>query len=400
MNERVLVGLLTAIQFTHLVDFVLMMPLGPQLQRDLPCSPTMFTTLVASYTLSAGVAAAVAGLFIDRFDRKRAVLCLYLGLTLATAACGLCHTYSTLMLARIAAGACGGMLGSLVMTIVGEQIPYERRGAASGAIMSAFSLASLIGIPCGTFLARHGGWEVPFLALAGVGALILVLCCLIMRPMYDHLTGPRRNAVATIRAVLSVRGHWRAYTLTIALTFSGFTIIPLFATYMALNVGVGEDHLGWLYGIGGAATVITGPLIGTLADRWGKHRTFVTVTLLSLIPVVGVTHLPPLPLVAGIACGTVFMVLMSGRFIPAMAIITQSAEPHIRGGFQAYNTVFQSLTSGVAALTTGMLVGTTADGRLTGFGTAGWVAMVATLIAAWVGWRLRPAMPATPPLSA
>lgn len=396
MPERLLVALLVAIQFTHLLDFVLMMPLGPQLQRQLPCSPTAFSALVASYTIAAGVAAAVAGLFIDRFDRKRALLVLYLGMTIATAACGFCHQYGTLMAARIAAGACGGTLGSLVMTIIGERIPYERRGAATGAVMAAFSLASMVGIPIGTWLARHGGWELPFLVLAGLGGVVFLICAATLTPMRDHLSGPRRDAWAAIRAVLSRREHWRAYGLTIALTFAGFSVIPLLATYLVINVGIGEANVGWFYGLGGAATMITGPLIGRLADRFGKHRVFLWVALLSLIPISVVTHLPPVPLAAALACGTLFIVLVSGRFVPAMAIITQAAEPSMRGGFQAYNTCVQSLAAGGAALVAGLVVGAAPDGSLTGYGTAGWIAVGATVIAAWVGFRLRPAIqPAT-----
>jgi predicted MFS family arabinose efflux permease len=390
MNERLLVILLTAVQFTHMVDFVLMMPLGPQLQRELSCTPSAFTVLVASYTLAAGVAAATVGLVIDRFDRKLALLTLYFGLTTATAACGLCHAYGSLLLARIAAGACGGMLSSIVLTIIGERIPYERRGAATGMVMAAFSLASMAGIPFGTYLARHGHWQTPFLVLSAVGAVVFAICRFSIRRMVEHLHGPRRDAWATVRAVLSQREHWRAYSLTIALTFAGFAVIPLLATYLVLNVGIGEDNIGWFYAIGGVATAITGPLIGRLADRYGKHRTFVTVALLSIIPIAIVTHLPHMSLVATILCGTVFMVLVSGRFIPAMAIITQAATPNMRGGFQAYNTALQSLTAGIAALVAGLAVGKAPDGSLTGYGRAGWIAVGATLVAAWLGSRLRP----------
>jgi predicted MFS family arabinose efflux permease len=391
MNERLLVSLLTAIFFTHMVDFVLMMPLGPQLQRELPCTPAAFSALVASYTIAAGVAAALAGLVIDRFDRKRALLALYLGLTLSTAACGLCHGYGSLMLARIAAGACGGMLSSLVMTIIGEAIPYERRGAATGSVMAAFSLASMVGIPFGIWFAHHGGWETPFLGLAAIGGLVFAGCCLGLKPMTAHLSEPRRAPWSTITTVLSLPQHWRAYALTIALTFAGFTVIPLLATYMAMNVGMGEANLGWFYGIGGAVTALTGPLIGRLADRFGKHRTFVVVALLSIIPIAAVTHLPRLPLLAALACGTTFMVLVSGRFIPAMAIITQAAAPGMRGSFQAYNSALQSLASGVAAMLAGAVVGEGPGGSITGYGTAGWIAVAATLVAAWLGTRLQPA---------
>ncbi len=400
MSERLLIALLTAIQFTYMVDFVLMMPLGPQLQRELHCDAQAFSVLVASYTIAGGIASLCAASFIDRFERKRLLLVVYAGMTVATVACGLCDQYATLLCARIAAGGCGGLIGSLVMTIIGARIPYQRRGMATGAVMTAFSLASVLGIPLALLLAQGSHWTLPFLVLGGVGAAILALAMRVLEPMREHLGEGRPSPWEMLRTVFSNAQHRQAFALTVSLTFAGFSVIPLLATYLVRNAGLAEGDLLWLYGIGGLVTMVTGPLIGRLADRFGKHALFTVVAALSVVPIVAVTNLPPVPAFAALAIGVVFVMLVSGRFVPAMAIITQAADPAVRGGFQAYNTAVQSMSSGAAALIAGLLVGQDGGGRLTGYAHAGWIAVAATAISIALARRLRPFTGVAPPAPA
>ncbi len=390
MSERLLIALLTAIQFTYMVDFVLMMPLGPQLQRELHCDAQAFSVLVASCVIAGGIVALGAASFIDRFDRRRLLLAVYAGMTLATIACGLCDHYATLLCARIAAGGCGGLIGSLVMTIIGARIPYQRRGMATGAVMAAFSLASVLGIPIGLLLAQGASWTLPFLALGGVGVAVLVATMRILEPMREHLGEARRGPWEMLQQVVGNAQHRQAFALTISLTFAGFSVIPLLATYLVRNAGLAEGNLLWLYGIGGLVTMVTGPLIGRLADRFGKHALFMAVAGLSVLPIVAVTNLPPVGELAVLSISVVFVMLVSGRFVPAMAIITQAADPAVRGGFQACNTAVQSMSSGAAALIAGLLVGQDGDGRLVGYAHAGWIAVAATAISIVLAQRLRP----------
>jgi predicted MFS family arabinose efflux permease len=388
MNLRLLIAVLTAIQFTYLVDFVMMMPLGPRLMHDLNCSPAQFSHLVAAYTISSGVAAALAGTVLGRFDRRHALLVLYGGMTVATLACGLANSYGTLLAARIAAGGCGGLVGSLIFAIIGERIPYERRAAASGIVMSAFSLASVIGIPIGIGLAQLGRWETPFLALSGLGAVVWLVALKYLPRMDEHRHSERRPLLNTLRLVFGDARHWRAYLLTISLTMSGFTVIPLLASTLVKNAGLPEAHVAWFYGIGGLVTLVTGPLIGRLADRFGKRVVFLSIAGASIAPILICTHLGRVGEGLAILYAVVFVVLVSGRFVPAMAMITQVANPAVRGAFQAYNTAVQSLSSGVATVLAGALVTSGPNGTLVGYGTVGWIAVVATGFAMIAGWRL------------
>jgi len=397
MNLRFLIAVLTAMQFTHLVDFVIMMPLGPRLMRDLSCTPSEFSSLVAAYTIASGVAAALAGSVLDRFGRKTALLTCFGGMTLATAACGWSNTYETLLFARIAAGACGGLVGALTFAIIGERVPWEKRGRASGVVMSAFSLASIIGIPIGMGLAEVGRWQTPFLVLATLGVVVWFIAAVTLPTMAEHRTGPARSLLRTVHTVFAEAAHRHAFVLTISLTFAGFTVIPLLATYLVTNAGVAELHVGWFYGLGGLVTVVTGPWIGRLADRFGKRRVFIIVATLSLIPILVCTHLPRVGEGLALAAGVLFITLVSGRFVPAMAMITQAARPDVRGAFQAYHTAVQSLASGAAVLIAGLLVTTGANGELQGYGTVGWIAAAATVIAIAASFRLATPAPSDLP---
>ena len=396
-RERPLLAVLAGIQFTHIVDFMIMMPLGPQFMALFGIGPTQFSLLVASYTLSAGLVGLVAALFIDRFDRRHALLALYAGFIAATLACGLAPGYGWLLVARAAAGAFGGVLGASVFAIVGDVIPESRRGAAMGTVMSAFSLAAVAGVPIGLVLANAYGWRAPFLFLTAVSLAIAVFV-----PRYvprlsrhvHHATG--RSAVAQVTEVFGHRNHLRAFAMVAALTLSAFSVIPFISPYMVANVGLTLDDLPFIYLAGGLMTLFTARFIGHLADRHGKRRVFVATALLSLVPILLVTHLPAAPLAAAIAVTTLFMVLVSGRFVPAMAMITASVEPRLRGSFMSVHASVQQFGSSAATLGAGLVIGRSADGALTHYGSVGWAAALATILAVLIARTLRSAARTAP----
>jgi predicted MFS family arabinose efflux permease len=391
-RERSLLAVLAGIQFTHIVDFMIMMPLGPQFMALFGIGPTRFSLLVSSYTLSAAIVGLVAALFIDRFDRRHALLALYLGFIAATLACGLAPGYTWLLAARAAAGAFGGLLGASVFAIVGDVIPESRRGAAMGTVMSAFSLAAVAGVPIGLVLANAFGWRTPFLFLSAVSLAILALAPRYLPRLRHHVRqAQQRSALAQLAEVVGHRNHLRAFGLVAALTLSAFAVIPFISPYMVSNVGLTLGDLPLIYLAGGLMTLFTARFIGHLADRHGKRRVFVATALLSLIPILLVTHIAVVPLGAAIAVTTLFMVLVSGRFVAAMALITASVEPRLRGSFMSVHASVQQFGSSVAALGAGFVIGRGADGTLINYGTVGWAAAVATLAAVLIARTLRSA---------
>jgi predicted MFS family arabinose efflux permease len=389
-RERPLLAVLAGIQFTHIVDFMIIMPLGPQFMQLFGIGPRQFSLLVSAYTLSAGIVGLLAALFIDRFDRRHSLLALYVGFLVATLACGLAPGYGWLLLARAIAGAFGGVLGATVFAIVGDVVPESRRGAAMGTVMSAFSLAAVAGVPIGLLLANAFGWRAPFLFLTALNVVVLFFAARHvprLRHQVHHAQG--RSAVAQLLEVFARRNHVRAFALVATLTLGAFAVIPFISPYMVANVGLTLDELPLIYLAGGLMTLFTARLIGRLADRHGKRRVFMATALLSVVPMLLVTTLPAVPLGIAILVTTLFMVLVSGRFVPAMAMITASVEPRLRGSFLSVNASVQQFGSSAATLAAGLVIGRGADGALTHYGTVGAGAALATIAAVLIARRLR-----------
>jgi predicted MFS family arabinose efflux permease len=392
-RERLLVALLTSVQFTSITDFVVMLPLGPQLMHVFHTGPQGFGSLVAAYNISAGISALFASRVLDRFDRKRALIVLYIGFIIGTAACATASSYYALMAARVAAGACSGVLGAVVMAIIGDQIPYERRGAAMGAVMTAFSLASVVGVPIGLWAASVWSWHAAFVVVALVSLPPLALAMSALPPMRGHLArdgAPRVPLLRFYRELLGNRSHLAALGLTVTLTFAGFSVIPFMAPYMSTNVGLKDGQLGYIYLVGGAATIATARFIGRLADIHGKHRVFAWVALLSLIPVLIVTRLPPLPLAAALTASTVFMILVSGRYIPASTMVTAAVSSERRGAFMSLNSAVQALVCGIATSISGAIIVRDGDGPMRHYEIVGLISCVSTLLAIALARRIKP----------
>ena len=380
---------LAAVQFTHIVDFMIVMPLGPQLMRILDVGPRSFSFLVAAYTFAAAASGFVAAFWIDRFDHKRVLLALYGGFIVATALCGLAPNYPLLLGARIVAGIFGGVMGGLVLAIVADLVPFARRATATGIVATSFSLAAVAGVPAGLWIAAHSTWRTPFLVLAAASIVVAIAASRVLPPISGHLAhATRRRPVDQLRAIFGEPNHRRTFAFTIVLMFAGFTVIPFIAPYNVANVGLAEVDLPIMYFAGGLATLVTSPIIGRIADRYGKRRVFGIVGVLSIAPILITTHLTPVPLSVVVMCAVLFFVLVTGRFGPGMALISGSAEPRLRGSFMSFNASIQQMGAGLAAMTAGLIIGRAPDGTLTHFGVVGWIAASFTVVAIWLASRI------------
>ena len=386
-RERWLLLTLAAINFTHIVDFMVVMPLGPQLTTLFAISDAQFGLLVSAYTLAAGASGLLATSYVDRFDRKPLLLWLYAGFALATLACGLAPGYAALMAARIAAGLFGGVMGALVQTIVGDVVPFERRGRAVGVVMAAFSLATVAGVPASLWLASTVSWHAPFIAIALASAVVGVAALQLLPRLGGHLAQARtQSPLGNLAAVLRDANHWRAFVLSMLVMSAGFTIIPYITIYATANLGIGIGDVPLIYLVGGVATFFTARAFGVLTDRWGKLQSFRAIALAAALPMLVLTHLPAATLWLYVVVTTFFFVLVSGRMVPGMAIVTSASVPHLRGTFMSLNASLQALAMGLAAMLGGALIERSADGRLTGYAACGWVGVALSLLAiAWVG---------------
>jgi predicted MFS family arabinose efflux permease len=389
-RELALLGTLAAVQFTHIVDFMIMMPLAPQLMRLWGIGPQAFGLLVSVYTFAAAASGLVAVLVVDRYDRRHALLVMYAGFTVSTALCGIAPGFEALLGARVLAGAFGGVVGALILAIVADVVPYARRARANALVASAFSLAAIAGVPVGLWLAAMSTWRAPFLAVASVAIVVGALAWRVIPPIAGHVEhGRSHGAMSRLRSVVVVGNHWRAFAFVVSLMFAGFTVIPFIAAYAVANVGLTEGELPVMYAAGGVATLVTAQVIGHLADRYGKKRVFAWTAIASIAPILVLTHMPHSSLAGFLPVSIVFMVLVTGRFGPAMALVSGSAEPRVRGSFMSLNAAIQQFGAGLSAFLAGTLIGKAADGSLTGFGGVGWLAAVFTGVAVALAYRVR-----------
>jgi predicted MFS family arabinose efflux permease len=391
-KEWLLLLLLGAVQFTHILDFMIVMPLGPQYmdKAKMALTPSQFGFMVSAYAFSACICGLLAAWYIDRFDRKTALLFLYAGFAVGTLCCAIAPNYEFLVAARIVTGGFGGVVNAMVLTIIGDLFHDSRRGRAMGVIMSAFSLASIAGVPAGLILADLLGWQAPF-AVLGVGSFgVLVGVFLILPPVRGHLGRTYHNALDQFLKVALDPGHLRAYALMTILVLGMFTIVPFMATFLVRNVGCPETDLKYMYLCGGLTTLFTMQGVGWLADRFSKLWLFRILAVLTVIPILLVTNLPPVSVVTMLACTTLFMAVTSARMVPLMALVTACAQPRLRGSFMSVNASVQQMAMGLAAQISSLVIHERADGQLTGFAIVGLMAAATTLLCAYLAGHLRP----------
>jgi predicted MFS family arabinose efflux permease len=378
-REKLLLLTLAAIQFTTTLDFIIILPLGPQYMEVLHINPRQFGLIVAAYGIAAGIAGLAAGFFLDWFDRKRALLFLYFGFALGTLFCAVAPTYHLLVAARFFAGAFGGVVGAVILAIVGDVVPMERRGAAMGMVMSSFSVASIIGVPLGNYLAAIYSWHIPFFAIAISSAIILIVAAFITPALRGHMKhASDEHPIARTWAVMVHPDHQKAYLFMAALTFAGFMIFLIMPTYMEFNVGFTQKQLSLIYFCGGICTIFSMNWIGRWADRSGKLKVFTIMSLIAGIPILLLTNLPRVPVPAALCVTTALMVCMSGRFVPAMAMATGAVASRDRGGFMSINSAVTQLSLGLASYVGGLIVGETSTHEVTHFPVNGIISITCT----------------------
>lgn len=388
-QETRLLLTLAGIQFSHILDFMIMMPLGPILIQAFGISTHQFGLLVASYSFSAAFSGLLAATFVDKFERKGLLLILFGLFGIASLACGLAPGYATLIVARAFAGAFGGVMGAMVQTIIGDVIPFERRARASGIVMSAFSVSTIAGVPISLWLANWLNWRAPFVLVAFLTVVFVIIAQRVLPQLHHHISAQKRaHPLAPMFEVLRDTNHRRALLFSALIIFSGFTVIPYITLYAVHNIGIHQHDIPFIYLAGGAATLFTARFIGHQADLHGKVKVYRLVALAACVPLYLLTHITAAPLWAWLIYTTIFFVLVSGRFIPAMAVITSAATPHLRGTFMSLNGTVQSLAMAAASTLAGYLISQDSAGALVNYGTVGWVALAANGIAIWFVSRI------------
>ncbi len=389
-REATILFALAALQFVAIVDFMIVMPLGPQLLDDLGIDARRFSWVVSAYTLTAGLAGLLAAPWLDRVPRRAAYLVLSIGLLAGTVACGLATSFPLLLVARCATGGFGGVHGGLALAIVADVFPPERRGSATGTLMLAFAVASVVGVPLGIALGTRLGWQAPFFALAALGLPLVGLAAWSLPPLAAHVDGTRRHAFARLLDTLTVPAHVRGFALIAMLMVGAFSVIPFISTSLVANVGVTQDQLPAIFIAGGLLTLLTTPLTGRLVDRCGALPVFCGSVPMSAGMMLVLTHLPAVGILGAAPVTAALMATNAARAVTAMSLITTSIEPRRRGGFMSVNSSVQHVASGLGTTCAGLIVSGGAGEPLRHYGTVGILAATITLASLWVAARIRP----------
>lgn len=374
--------LLAAFNFAHVMDFMIIMPLNPFLTEGLNISVAQFNYLVSIYTASAGISSLIVATFIDQLDRKYALLSVTAGFILATFGCAFSQTYHQLFLFRILSGAFGGVTGTLVLSVIGDIIPLERRSSAMSMVMMAFALSSVIGMPFGLYLADTFGWSTPFLAIAIIALLIFVVAIFKLPNVRGHLKDGSKplKPIEVFRNALTLKNQRNALVLMFLLILGQFTLIPNISGYMVSNVGLEKDQLFMIYLAGGLATFVTMPFIGKLADRFDRSRVFVIFALLSIVPIIWITNMPKYTIIQVLMVTVPFFIFISGRMIPATTIMTSVVKSSQRAGYMSVNTAVREFSASFSALVASWFI-FDSDGIIYGFENAGYIAVISTILA-------------------
>jgi predicted MFS family arabinose efflux permease len=398
-KERAIVILLAGLNFTHILDFMIMMPLSNYLMTSssvdfvspytLNINPRQFTALVSSYSLSAVFSGLLLSSVVDRFDRKKVLVWVYIGFVLGTIACGLAPSYITLLIARIVTGLFGGIIGGQVFSIISDLFSYERRGRAIGWAMSAFALASIVGVPISLYLANlfHYNWHVPFLLIGGAAALLIPVMIRVLPPLRGHISEikPGRSYFDALMKVLENPSQGMALVFTMLMMIGHFLIIPFINPYMEFNRGFSKAQIPMIYLVGGVASFIAAIYLGKISDKAGKFKVFTFCVLFSLVMVFAITNMPVVPFAAVLPFFAIWFVFATGRGVTAQAMVTNVVEKEQQGSFMVLNSSMQHLGTSLAAFAAGYVVSKDSRGKILHFEWLGYLSILVLIACLLLG---------------
>jgi predicted MFS family arabinose efflux permease len=377
-----IIAVLTFLQFTIILDFMVLSPLGEQLMKELDISTKQFGLVVSAYALSAGASGLLAAGFADRFDRKKLLIFFYIGFIIGTFFCGIAPDYHALLIARVVTGIFGGVIGSISFAIITDLFPMEKRGRVMGFVQMAFAASQILGIPIGLYLANSLGWHSPFLLIVGTSIPAGILIVVYMRPVTAHLQIQSvRNPLEHLFKTVSKPRYLQAFAATALLATGGFMLMPFGTAFSVNNLGMTREDLPLIFLITGLFSIVTGPLIGKYSDKVGKYTIFVIGSVWSIMMVLIYTHQGMIPLWTVITFNVLLFMGISARIISSSALLTAVPDPADRGAFMGVNASLQQISGGIAAGIAGLIVHQeTKTSPLEHYPVLGYVVSVTTII--------------------
>lgn len=387
--QKFVVAVLAFLQFTIILDFMIMSPLGAMMMPALNITPSQFGVVVSAYAFSAGIAGLLAAGFADRFDRKRLLLFFYGGFLLGTLLCGIAPDFHSLLAARIITGLFGGVIGSIAFAIITDLFSMEKRGRVMGFVQTAFAASQILGIPVGLYLSNKWGWHAPFLMIVLISAIVGVFIIIYLKPIDAHLKlQVDRNAFRHLQATIAEPRYLLAFGATALLSIGGFMLMPFGSAFTVHNLGISLENLPMVYLITGLAAIFIGPLVGKASDTFGKFRVFTVGSLLSMIMVVYYTNMGPSSLVAVICVNVLMFVSIFSRMIPSQAMTSAIPDAASRGSFMSVSSSLQQIAGGFASVIAGFIVVQRADGIIEHFDTLGYVMVGTATASLWMMYKI------------
>ncbi|HTN35800.1 MAG TPA: MFS transporter [Arachidicoccus sp.] len=369
--QAFLITALAMMQFTIMMDFMIISPLGAHLSRVLHITSAQFGLVVSAYAFSAGISGLITALFADKYDRKQLLLFFYIGFIAGTIFCGMANSYPLLLISRIVTGIFGGVIAAIIYTIITDSFSYSVRGRAVSFVQMAFSVSQVMGIPLGLFLTDRFNWQVPFRVIAAVSIILLLIIIKWMIPVPKTASKSNGESLKQFIKVLRSKAYQPAYFISAILAIGGFLLMPYASIYLINNVGIKESQLPLIYMAAGGCTVIATPLLGILSDKIGKYKIFIAGSLMVIMMIAIYTNLPPSTLITVIIVSCLLYIGVASRMISGMSVITAVPLQQQRGAFMSINASVQQLAGAIASLCGGLITYQKLNGELVNFNILG-----------------------------
>lgn len=388
--QKFIVAILALLQFTIVLDFMILSPLGDILIKSLDITPAKFGWVVSSYAFSAGASGILAAGFADKFDRKKMLLFFYVGFVVGTLFCGLANTYELLLIARIVTGLFGGVIAAISMAIITDLFAINQRGRVMGFVQMSFAGSQVLGVPIGIYLATKFNWHVTFFMIVVLAVLIGLAVMIKMKPITEHLKlQSDKNAFLHLWHTLQNREYQTGYLATAMLSIGGFMLMPFGSAFLVNNVHIAQNDLFLVFMFTGISSIIVMPIIGKISDKVDKFKVFTVGSLIAIVMVIFYTNIGLVPLWYVIIINMLLFMGIMSRMIPSTILNTAIPEMKDRGAFMAINSSLQQMAGGVAAVFAGLIVTQqTKTSPLEHYDTLGYVVAVAILVCVFFVYRV------------
>ncbi|SJZ88566.1 MFS transporter [Sediminibacterium ginsengisoli] len=388
--QKFVVAVLALLQFTIILDFMVLSPLGDILMKSLNMSTSNFGLVVSSYAFSAGASGILAAGFADKFDRKKLLLFFYAGFILGTFFCAMAANYHMLLLARIVTGLFGGVIGAISLAIIADLFSVHQRGRVMGFVQMSFAASQVLGIPIGLYFANRWGWHSSFLMIVVLAALIGLAILVKLKPVTQHLAlQSDKNPLLHLWHTLSKKRYQTGFAATALMSVGGFMLMPFGSAFLINNIRIHQDQLPLIFMLTGLSSIVIMPVIGKLSDRIDKFALFAGGSVIAIVMIIFYTHLTPVPLWEIIVINMVMFMGIMSRMIPATTLTTSIPELQDRGAFMSINSSLQSMAGGIAAVCAGLIVyQPTKSSPLEHYDTLGFVVSAVVVVCAFFVYRV------------